>query len=68
MLDKNTSLVWEYLKNHFATSDRPVELTSMLSIGLSVDEINKSKDNLERDGLINVNQKYVTKPIESINL
>lgn len=68
MSDKNTSLVWEYLKNHFANSDSPVHLVDLMSTGLSANDINQSISNLERDGYVNVNHKYRSEPIESINL
>ncbi|WP_346962402.1 hypothetical protein [Clostridium sp.] len=68
MSDKNTSLVWEYLKNHFANSDSPVHLVDLISTGLSANDIGKSIDVLEADGCININHKYRSEPIESINL
>lgn len=68
MLDKNTSLVWEYLKNHFANSNKSVYLPDIMPIGLPVEDIIKSLDILEDNGYININHKYPSKPIESINI
>lgn len=67
-LDKNTSLVWEYLKNHFSKTDSSVHLVDILSTGLSADDVNKSINILENNGFINVNHKYASEPIEGINL
>lgn len=67
-LDKNTSLVWEYLKNHFSKSDTPVNSVDILATGLSIDDVFKSIDILESNGYLNVNDRYPSKPIESINL
>ena len=68
MLDKNTFLVWEYLKNHFSKNSTYIERIDLLSIGLSSKDIDNSIDVLESKGCININHKYVSKPIESINL
>ncbi|AUN11568.1 hypothetical protein [Clostridium botulinum] len=68
MLDKNTSLVWEYLKNHFATSDKEINLPEIQISGLSPEDVIKSIDSLENIGYININYKYKSQPIKSINL
>ena len=68
MLDPNTSIVLEYIKNHFSKNNEYLERIDLLYTGLSAKEINKSIDILENIGYINVNHKYISNPIEEINL
>lgn len=68
MLDKNSLIVLAYLKNHFTSSDNPVCIADILSTGLSTDDIIKAIDILEDNGHININHKYQSNPIESINI
>lgn len=68
MLDKNTLIVLAYIKNHFSKTDEYLERIDLLSTGLSDKDINKSIDILENNAYINVNHKYISAPIEEINL
>lgn len=68
MLDPNTSIVLEYIKNYFSKNNEYLERIDLLYTGLSAKEINKSIDILENIGYINVNHKYISNPIEGINL
>ena len=68
MLDNKSLIVLAYLKNHFSKNSTYIERIDLLSIGLSSKDIDNSIAVLESKGCINVNHKYVSKPIESINL
>lgn len=68
MLDTNTSIVLEYIKNHFSKTNEYLERIDLLYTCLSAKEINKSIDILENIGYINVNHTYISNPIEGINL
>ena len=68
MLDNNSLIVLAFLKNHFETSDKPISLPEIIIEGLSYEDISKAIDYLNNNGYLNINNKYVGDPIESINL
>lgn len=68
MLDKNTLIVLEDIKNHFSKNTESLTPIDLLSTGLTYEDIDKSLHILENDGYININHKYIQPIIEGINL